>query len=158
MLWQEGGRRALWAGLSPTLVRAFPANACQWLAWEVAMRQLLPAAVEEGGSSSGSSGGGGGGQDMAVSRGQGHDQAGDILRQLVRIGRGVRQQDGPHPGDGGNGVGHGLAAAAGDQYIEVAADLRRRRQGVQGGGLQLVMVVLSDNENTHGLLPYNTWA
>eukprot|EP00882_Tetradesmus_deserticola_P016494 GHRQ01017623.1.p5 GENE.GHRQ01017623.1~~GHRQ01017623.1.p5 ORF type:complete len:107 (+),score=40.28 GHRQ01017623.1:144-464(+) len=47
MLWREGGRRSLWAGLAPTVVRAFPANACQWLAWEVAMRQLLPAAYDD---------------------------------------------------------------------------------------------------------------
>lgn len=26
----------LYSGLAPTLVRAFPANAAQWLAWEVA--------------------------------------------------------------------------------------------------------------------------
>jgi hypothetical protein len=60
MLWREGGRRSLWAGLPPTLLRAFPANACQWLAWEVAMRQLLPPSCEEGssGSSSSSSSGG----------------------------------------------------------------------------------------------------
>lgn len=64
MLWQEGGRRSLWAGLSPTLVRAFPANACQWLAWEVAMRQLLPAAYEESGSSGSSAGSGSGGGDV----------------------------------------------------------------------------------------------
>ncbi|KAG2426438.1 hypothetical protein HYH02_014796 [Chlamydomonas schloesseri] len=38
MLWREGGVRSLYAGLTPTLVRAFPANACQWLAWEAIMR------------------------------------------------------------------------------------------------------------------------
>ena len=30
-----GGAKALYAGLTPTLVRAFPANAAQWLAWEL---------------------------------------------------------------------------------------------------------------------------
>ncbi|GFR45843.1 hypothetical protein Agub_g7209 [Astrephomene gubernaculifera] len=40
MLWREGGMRSLYAGLTPTLVRAFPANACQWLAWELAMRGM----------------------------------------------------------------------------------------------------------------------
>ena len=33
-----GGRRVLYAGLTPTLVRAFPANAAQWLAWELSRR------------------------------------------------------------------------------------------------------------------------
>ncbi|GIM14284.1 hypothetical protein Vretimale_17297 [Volvox reticuliferus] len=40
LLWREGGLASLYAGLTPTLVRAFPANACQWLAWEVVMRGL----------------------------------------------------------------------------------------------------------------------
>ncbi len=40
MLWREGGLRRLFAGLSPTLVSAFPANACQWVAWELAMQHL----------------------------------------------------------------------------------------------------------------------
>jgi hypothetical protein len=43
LLWKEGGRRRLWAGYGPTLSRALPANACQWLAWEAAMRHLPPA-------------------------------------------------------------------------------------------------------------------
>lgn len=34
-----GGFGALYAGLTPTLVRAFPANAAQWLAWELCMQQ-----------------------------------------------------------------------------------------------------------------------
>lgn len=40
MLTKEGGVRALWAGFSPTVVRAFPANACQWVTWELAIRSL----------------------------------------------------------------------------------------------------------------------
>ena len=34
---REGGRRSLWAGLAPTLARAVPANAAQWLAFEAAL-------------------------------------------------------------------------------------------------------------------------
>jgi hypothetical protein len=45
-VWREGGRRALWAGLTPTLLRAFPANAAQFVAWELAMQRLLPPAYE----------------------------------------------------------------------------------------------------------------
>jgi hypothetical protein len=40
MLWAEGGARALWSGLTPTLVRAFPANAAQWLAYELVLQQF----------------------------------------------------------------------------------------------------------------------
>ncbi|PNH04257.1 Mitochondrial carnitine/acylcarnitine carrier-like protein [Tetrabaena socialis] len=40
MLWREGRLAALYAGLTPTLLRAFPANAAQWLAWEACMRGL----------------------------------------------------------------------------------------------------------------------
>ncbi|KAK9799797.1 hypothetical protein WJX73_010363 [Symbiochloris irregularis] len=37
-LYQEGGVRVLYAGLTPTLIRAFPANAAQWLTWDVLLR------------------------------------------------------------------------------------------------------------------------
>ncbi|EFN50961.1 hypothetical protein CHLNCDRAFT_141587 [Chlorella variabilis] len=40
MVYREGGIQALYAGLSPTLARAFPANAAQWLAWELCMQQM----------------------------------------------------------------------------------------------------------------------
>ncbi|GAB4822826.1 hypothetical protein N2152v2_009872 [Parachlorella kessleri] len=40
LLYAEGGLRSLYAGLSPTLIRAFPANAAQWLAWELCAEQL----------------------------------------------------------------------------------------------------------------------
>jgi hypothetical protein len=35
----EGGVRRLYAGLTPTLLRAAPANAAQWLTWELCMQQ-----------------------------------------------------------------------------------------------------------------------
>ncbi|CAL5229862.1 g13273 [Coccomyxa viridis] len=38
MMYREGGLGTLYAGIRPTLIRAFPANAAQWLAWEIAMR------------------------------------------------------------------------------------------------------------------------
>ena len=38
-IYREGGRRALYAGLAPTLVRAAPANAAQWLTWELCVRE-----------------------------------------------------------------------------------------------------------------------
>ncbi|EIE21149.1 hypothetical protein COCSUDRAFT_48294 [Coccomyxa subellipsoidea C-169] len=38
MMHREGGAAALYAGIRPTLIRAFPANAAQWLTWECCMR------------------------------------------------------------------------------------------------------------------------
>eukprot|EP00201_Polytomella_parva_P020724 CAMPEP_0175040172 /NCGR_PEP_ID=MMETSP0052_2-20121109/1091_1 /TAXON_ID=51329 ORGANISM="Polytomella parva, Strain SAG 63-3" /NCGR_SAMPLE_ID=MMETSP0052_2 /ASSEMBLY_ACC=CAM_ASM_000194 /LENGTH=209 /DNA_ID=CAMNT_0016302305 /DNA_START=496 /DNA_END=1125 /DNA_ORIENTATION=+ len=40
LMWREGGTRALFAGIGPTLIRAFPTNAMQWLAWEVSLKAL----------------------------------------------------------------------------------------------------------------------
>ena len=42
MMWREGGVRACWSGLTPTLLRAFPANAAQWLVWELSISALRP--------------------------------------------------------------------------------------------------------------------
>lgn len=47
IMYKQGGRRTLYAGLTPTLVRAFPANAAQWLAWELSKRCLQPDTAEE---------------------------------------------------------------------------------------------------------------
>ncbi|KAI7838108.1 hypothetical protein COHA_008116 [Chlorella ohadii] len=51
ILYREDGLRALYAGLSPTLIRAFPANAAQWLAWELCMQQWQRWDGGSGGSS-----------------------------------------------------------------------------------------------------------
>lgn len=39
---QESGYRGFYAGLMPVMLRAFPANACQWLTWELVMRYVDP--------------------------------------------------------------------------------------------------------------------
>ena len=38
LLAAEGGLRKMYAGFTPTIIRAFPANAAQWLTWELALR------------------------------------------------------------------------------------------------------------------------
>ena len=38
MMYREGGGKVLYAGLAPTLVRAAPANAAQWLVWEMMIK------------------------------------------------------------------------------------------------------------------------
>lgn len=40
LLHAEGGLRSLYSGLAPTMLRAFPANAAQWLAWELSTDYL----------------------------------------------------------------------------------------------------------------------
>jgi hypothetical protein len=50
-MYREGGIARLYFGLRPTLLRAFPANAAQWLAWECCQDYLYR----------GGGGGGGGG-------------------------------------------------------------------------------------------------
>ena len=37
---QTKGWRGLYAGFGPVIIRAFPANAAQWLAWELATRYI----------------------------------------------------------------------------------------------------------------------
>mmetsp|Transcript_7750 Transcript_7750/g.19833 ORF Transcript_7750/g.19833 Transcript_7750/m.19833 type:complete len:109 (+) Transcript_7750:335-661(+) len=32
---RKRGWRGLYAGMSPTIIRAFPANAAQWMAWDI---------------------------------------------------------------------------------------------------------------------------
>ena len=39
-MWAEGGRHTVWSGLRPTLLRAFPANAAQWMVWELSLSAL----------------------------------------------------------------------------------------------------------------------
>lgn len=39
-MWCSGGLQGLWAGLWPTMLRAFPANAAQWVVWEVSLAAL----------------------------------------------------------------------------------------------------------------------
>lgn len=52
LLYRRGGLGSLYAGLTPTLIRAFPANACQWLTWELCMQHFNnpPEGEKTGGS------------------------------------------------------------------------------------------------------------
>ena len=47
LLWREGGAAALWTGLAPTMIRAAPANAAQWLTWELLMQEWRRRRAEE---------------------------------------------------------------------------------------------------------------
>uniref|UniRef100_A0A7S0QZ58 ADP,ATP carrier protein n=1 Tax=Pyramimonas obovata TaxID=1411642 RepID=A0A7S0QZ58_9CHLO len=40
-VYRERGVRGWYAGLQPVVLRAFPANACQWLTFELAMQAML---------------------------------------------------------------------------------------------------------------------
>ena len=43
LLYKTGGRKSLYAGLTPTLIRAAPANAAQWLVWELLVQNYWEA-------------------------------------------------------------------------------------------------------------------
>ncbi len=77
----------------------------------------------------------------------GDDQRRDVLGQLVLVGGVVGQQDFRHARDLGRGVGDGLCAFAGDQHMDVAADLACGGDRVQRGGTERHVVVVGDDEN-----------
>ncbi len=92
---------------------------------------------------------GGRGQHVAVGAAQLGQQRREVLRQLVGVGRGVGDQHLAHPGDLGRGGGHRATALAGDQQVDVAADLAGGREGVEGGRGQRGIVVLGEYQDSH---------
>jgi hypothetical protein len=68
----------------------------------------------------------------------------------VGIGRVVGFHHLGDAGDLGGGRGGAIDALAGDQDMDVAADLLRRGHCVQGRGLQGRVVMLGNDQNTHG--------
>ena len=46
-MWRQGRARSWWAGLLPTLLRAFPANAAQWTVWELSTGLLSGTGTSE---------------------------------------------------------------------------------------------------------------
>ena len=81
--------------------------------------------------------------------GEARDHGGQVLGHAMFQGRRIRVQDLGHPGDLGSGFGDAGAIVAGDQDVDVAADLGGCRHGVQGRGLDLRIVVLGDDEVAH---------
>ena len=90
-------------------------------------------------------------QHVAVVRRQPDDQLGEVFGEAVGIGGVVGQQ---HLGDAGDlrGLfGDGPAILAGDQQVDVAADLLRGGNHMQGGRLHFLVVMFDENEIGHDL-------
>src|SRR5690606_31052234 len=98
--------------------------------------------------------GAGRGQDGAVAVADLGDQQGDVLRQQVGVGGVVGPQHLGDTGDPGGGVGHGATTGTGHQHLDVATDGLGSSHGVQGGGVQLGIVVFGNNQNRHVRSPW----
>ena len=93
--------------------------------------------------------GGGRGQDVAVAGGIGDNQRSQVLGGLrVELG-GIGDLDLGDALQRGGLLGSGGTVGAGDQHVDVATDFLGGGDGVQGGGLQALVVVFGDNENGH---------
>jgi hypothetical protein len=86
---------------------------------------------------------------MAVTGGQVGHQRRQVLGQAVGVGRVVGD---PHPGDAGQLrrlLRGALAGRAGDQQVDLGADLAGGGHRVQGSRLDRVVVVLGNHQDAH---------
>jgi hypothetical protein len=86
---------------------------------------------------------------MAVTRRELDQKRRQVLRQAVPVGRVVGVQ---HLGDAGQLrrlFGHASTAFAGDQQVDLGADLGGGGHRVQGGRLEFAVVVLGDDQGAH---------
>ncbi|WP_439955740.1 hypothetical protein, partial [Klebsiella pneumoniae] len=72
-----------------------------------------------------------------------------VLRQLVGIGSIVGNQYLGHASNLGRGFGSSASVGTGYQNVNVATDLLRGGNGVQGSGSQSGIGVFSDNQDSH---------
>src|SRR5690606_3189348 len=98
--------------------------------------------------------GAGRGQDVAVAVADLGDQQGDVLRQQVGVGGVVGHQHPGDTGDLGSGFRYGATTGTGHQHLDVATDGLGSGHGVQGGGVQLGIVVFGNNQNRHVRSPW----
>ncbi len=86
---------------------------------------------------------------MVVAIGHAEDQVGERLGQAVGV---MRALDVDHLRDAveGGGFGGGIGAImAGDEHVDVAAHRLRRGDGLCGGVVQMRIVVLGKDQDSH---------
>ncbi|MDT4853159.1 hypothetical protein FQZ97_874150 [compost metagenome] len=93
--------------------------------------------------------GGGRRQHMAEIAGDGSHQRRDVFRQLVRVGGVVGYQHLGDTSDLGGGFGSSADALPRHEYDNLATNLLRSGNGVEGGSGQRVVVVFSDYQDCH---------
>ena len=91
---------------------------------------------------------------MRVSLGDGHHLRCQVLGHAVVQTWRVGVQHLGHAGYAGRGLGRAGGAGAGNQHMDVAAALQRRRHGVQGRALDGVVVVFGYDECGHGQITF----
>jgi hypothetical protein len=93
--------------------------------------------------------GGGRSEDVAVASGVGDDQCRQVLGGLALVVGSVGDFDQADALQCGGLLGGGAAVAAGDEDVDVATDFPGGGDGVEGGGLEALLVVFGDYEDSH---------
>ena len=93
--------------------------------------------------------GGGRGEDVAVAGGVSDDQRGEVFRSLALVVGGVGDFDEGHALQRGGLLGSGGAGGASDKNMDVTANFPGGGDGVEGSGLEALLVVFGDYENGH---------
>jgi hypothetical protein len=86
---------------------------------------------------------------MAIGRRQLDDELRQVLRQPMAIGRIVTEQHLGDAGDPGAGLRGRPAAGAGDEQMDLAADLRRGAHGVERRRLDRLVIVFGQKQDGH---------
>jgi len=107
--------------------------------------------VEQGGNSRAEifAEGGGRGEDVAVAGGVSDDQRGQVLGGLALVVGSVGDFDQADALQRGGLLGGGIAGGASDEDMDVAANFLGSGNGVQRGGLEALLVVFGDYEDSH---------
>src|SRR5690606_31011538 len=97
--------------------------------------------------------GGGGREDVSEAAGGREHLRGDVLGELVLQLRRIGEQHFRDAGRLCGGLRNGLAAAAGHEHGDVAADALRGGDRVERAGPQRGVVVFGQDENCHVVVP-----
>ena len=98
--------------------------------------------------------GGGRSDQRVVAAGERHDQRGGRLGEALGEPVGLGEQHLAHALELGSGLGGGLGALAGDQHVDVGADLEGGRQRLGGLVGEVCVVVFGNQQSGHACLPF----
>src|SRR5712671_7441313 len=83
--------------------------------------------------------------------GKAYDQRRDVFRELVLVVRCVGREDFPDARDRCGGLCRRSGVRAGNEDDDIAADLRRRGDGIERRRFDRLVVVLGDDQHAHAI-------